>query len=145
MNPRKTVSGWNRHLNAPADMSGIVVTSLSDSESEAPSSRSTSPRRAHDLNQPGHQGFTLSPSLLTHLLATQKNCFDFSQPPPERGLVLYRPLGIPPGSEIVEQWPGHENAVAGPGDSARFEELDDDEDQGMGGMDVDPEEAMQLD
>jgi hypothetical protein len=144
--PEKDSKSPTPHIEALCNNTGIVVTSLSDSESEAPSSRSTSPRRARDLNQPGHQGFTLSPSLLTHLLATQKNCFDFSQPPREKGLVLYRPLGIPPGPKIVEQWPGQSrDSNADFGGSARFEELDEDEDQGMGGMEVDAEEAMQLD
>lgn len=123
---------------------GVVVTSLSDTESEDSSTESSSSRKPIDLNQPGAQGFTLSPSLLTHLLNTQRG--QFAPPPPhqEKGLILYRPLGIPPGPDIVQQWPGQD-------DSSRFEELDDDENTNMGGqndtggMEIDMEEPMELD
>ncbi|KLT38657.1 hypothetical protein CC85DRAFT_305770 [Cutaneotrichosporon oleaginosum] len=105
----------------------IVVTSLSSPE---PSSRSPSPdpgpRRPYSfeehkhLTQPGADGFTISPSLLTHLMAAQSDQFTPAyNAVPERGLVLYRPLGIPPAEHVVKQWDEE------PG---RFEEVDDDED-----------------
>lgn len=133
---------------------GVVVTSLSDTESEASTSRSASPPARREFSQPGTQGFTLSPSLLTHLLATQRDHLrhPLAHPTPEKGLVLYRPLGLPPGGapEIVQQWPGAPNGVDQ--DSGRFEELDEDEDQVVtqvddqgAQMDVDAEEPMQLD
>jgi hypothetical protein len=113
----------------------VVVTSLSDTESEDSSTESISSSKRSDLNQPGAQGFTLSPSLLTHLLNSQRNHF---APTP------YKPLGIPPAPDIVQQWPGQD-------DSSRFEELDDDENTTMGGqedtggMEIDMEEPMELD
>jgi hypothetical protein len=132
------------------DASGIVVTSLSDTESEASISGSPTPLEHSDLNQPGSQGFTLSPSLLTHLLNSQREHFSVPHKSQEKGLILYRPLGIPPGPQIVQQWPAPESNQQY--DSSRFEELDEDEDTGMGmgendsgGMEIDMEEPMQLD
>ena len=55
-----------------ADESGIVITSLGSPSS----SRSTSSDRScssRHLTQPGCQGFTLSPSFLTHLIAAQRD------------------------------------------------------------------------
>lgn len=64
-------------------MTGIYVSSLSDTSSEG---EKTPPV----LSQPGAQGFTLSPSLLTHLLAMHRD-----QVVPvvnqEKGLILYQP------------------------------------------------------
>ena len=126
-----------------ADLAGVVVTSLSDTDSEVSSSDVPSSPKCSDLNQPGLQGFTLSPSLLTHLLNSQRDRFAPTRQQ-ERGLILYRPLGIPPGPDIVQQWPSQD-------DSNRFEELDDDESTVMaghddsGGMEIDMEEAMELD
>ena len=130
-------------LDKYTDLAGVVVTSLSDTESEDSSSESISSSQRSDLNQPGAQGFTLSPSLLTHLLNSQRNHFA-PTPHQEKGLILYRPLGIPPTPDIVQQWPGQD-------DSSRFEELDDDENTAMGGqedtggMEIDMEEPMELD
>lgn len=112
----------------------IVITSLSSPESYAERlSRSPSPdlgpRRQYSyeehkhLAQPGQDGFTISPSLLTHLMAAQSDPFrpDLAyNANPERGLVLYRPLGIPAAENIVKQWDQE--------DDGRFEEVDDDED-----------------
>jgi hypothetical protein len=129
---------------ADADCIGVVVTSLSDTESEGSSTDVSSSPKPSDLNQPGSQGFTLSPSLLTHLLNTQRDQFATPLPQQEKGLILYRPLGIPPAPQIVQQWSGQD-------DSSRFEELDDDENTEMtghdnsGGMEVDMEEPMELD
>jgi hypothetical protein len=52
--------------------------------------------------------------------------------PKERGLILYRPVdfGVPPG--IVEGWSQRETG----NDSARFEELDDDEIGQPGNVDL---------
>jgi hypothetical protein len=125
------------------DLAGVVVTSLSDTESEDSSTESISSSKRSDLKQPGAQGFTLSPSLLTHLLNSQRNHFA-PTPHQEKGLILYRPLGIPPAPDIVQQWPAQD-------DSSRFEELDDDENTAMGGqedtggMEIDMEEPMELD
>lgn len=81
--------------------------------------------------------------MLTRLLAAQKDTsiplpFDFNPNPPghqERGLILYRPMGIPPGidrkqaEEILRQWQGSSAATGQNGaDSGRFEVVDDDED-----------------
>ncbi|GMK58453.1 hypothetical protein CspeluHIS016_0504850 [Cutaneotrichosporon spelunceum] len=107
----------------------IVVTSLSSPESS--STRSPSPdavarqpysyEEHKNLMQPGDDGFTISPSLLTHLMAAQSD--QFRNPAfhtvPERGLVLYRPVGVTPAQDVVRQWEEE------PG---RFEDLDDDED-----------------
>jgi hypothetical protein len=128
--------------------SGIVVTSLSDTESEDSSTEPTSTHKSNKLDQPGEQGFTLSPSLLTHLLNTQRDKFT-TMPPQEKGLILYRPLGILPAPQIVQQWPGQD--FINQDDSSRFEELDDDENTEMagqadsGGMEIDMEEPMELD
>lgn len=129
------------------------MTTLSDTESETSSdSRSTSPQPRREFSQPGDQGFTLHPSLLTHLLANQRDhlATHLNASAPEKGLVLYRPLGIQavPNPEIVQQWPGQPNLSD---DSGRFEILDDDENSSFaqaaddGAMDVDAEEPMQLD
>ncbi|GFZ50950.1 hypothetical protein JCM24511_08708 [Saitozyma sp. JCM 24511] len=144
----------------------IVITALSPTSSRS-SSPETSPSR--NLSQPGEQGFTLSPSLLTHLLAAQREHWNkphisnlnFDQPKSETGLVLYRPLGIPPGmlqnlpnvspamaDEVVRMWrQGMMLNVSE--DESRFEDLDDDEDLegGRGGADgaVDTSEAMEVD
>lgn len=129
---------------------GIIVTSLSDTESEASSSRTASPPPSRDFSQPGSQGFTLSPSFLTHLLATQRHSLKrpLHQQGVEKGLVLYRPIGIQlphVDPEIVEHWPGSHND-----DSSRFEVLDADEsattgEQESADMDIDAEEPMVLD
>lgn len=83
--------------------------------------------------------------MLTRLLAARKDSsiqlpFDLNNASsqPERGLVLYRPLGIPPGiasrmngknaEEIVREWQRDMAASKGHGDSGRFEVVDDDED-----------------
>jgi len=68
-------------------MTGIVITSLGSSDSSQSSSPSSSPQR--HLSQPGAQGFTLSPSLLTHLLSAHHTAHP-SLPTPKE-LVLYRP------------------------------------------------------
>lgn len=136
----------------------IVVTSL-DSPSPEPSpdfddmrSRSTTasppPRDSQDasynyeenrnLSQPGTQGFTISPSLLTHILNAQRDQFgtqpNFSVEPAERGLVLYRPLGGMPAEDVVRQWQQKAKGknrvrpqIPDP-DGHRFELVDDDED-----------------
>jgi hypothetical protein len=105
----------------------IVVTSLSSPEpssGERSPSPDPGPRRQYSyeehkhLTQPGADGFTISPSLLTHLMAAQSDDFRPAyNAVPERGLVLYRPLGIP-AEDVVKQWDEE------PG---RFEEVDDDE------------------
>ncbi|BEI79928.1 hypothetical protein CcaverHIS002_0104570 [Cutaneotrichosporon cavernicola] len=107
----------------------IVVTSLSSPESSTTRSPSPDPgpRRQYSyeehkhLMQPGDDGFTISPSLLTHLMTAQSD--QFRKPAfhavPERGLVLYRPLGVSPAEDVVQKWEEE------PG---RFEVLDDDED-----------------
>lgn len=65
-------------------------------------------------------------------------------PHQEKGLILYRPLGITPAPNIVQHWPAQD-------DSNRFEELDDDETTEMAGhddsrgMEIDIEEPMELD
>ncbi|ODN73420.1 hypothetical protein L202_07945 [Cryptococcus amylolentus CBS 6039] len=150
MRTRKTV--WHE-----PEKDRIVITSLSDSDSR--SSRSPSPEVPEvelaqgRLSQPGEHGFTLSPSLLTHLMRARRD-YDFQVPLSEllrnneRGLTLYRPLGIPPGKwkdDIVRTW---EEAQAD-ADAGRFEEIDEDEDftqssnpcerQSAEGMDVEPE------
>ncbi|WVW86320.1 hypothetical protein I302_108362 [Kwoniella bestiolae CBS 10118] len=103
----------------------IVITSLSDTSSSR-DSRSASPEDDRYLSQPGMKGFTISPSLLTHLLKTQRDQFAVKDLPPNNSLVLYRPLGIAPGEwddAIVKMWQTND----GYEDSGRFEELDDDE------------------
>ncbi|WWD03802.1 hypothetical protein V865_001858 [Kwoniella europaea PYCC6329] len=109
----------------------IIITSLSDASSSRESSRSASPEPAADdvrnLSQPGMRGFTISPSLLTHLLKTQRDQLSGRKvSPTSSSLILYRPLGIPPGEwndDIVKAWKPDEEYV----DSGRFEMLDDDE------------------
>lgn len=113
----------------------IVVTSLSAGSSRSPSP-DPGPRRADHtysyqehkhLAQPGDSGFTISPSLLTHIIGAQQENMLPSMPK-ERGLILYRPIG-PPGvgtpEDVVKHWDG--NYV----DSGRFEEIDDDEETMM--------------
>jgi hypothetical protein len=137
-----TVFGCGFHV----DVSGIVITSISPS-----SSRSTSPdgSSSRNLSQPGEQGFTLSPSLLTHLLAAQREHWSsygttpnlsFDIPNRERGLVLYRPLGIPPGitEEVARMW--SEGGVPTHDDEARFEDLDNEE-----VIQAEPSAAMEVD
>ncbi|OCF77458.1 hypothetical protein I204_01446 [Kwoniella mangroviensis CBS 8886] len=109
----------------------IIITSLSDASSSRESSRSASPEPTADdvrnLSQPGMRGFTISPSLLTHLLKTQRDQLSGRKVSPNsNSLILYRPLGIPPGEwndVIVKAWKPDEEYV----DSGRFEILDDDE------------------
>ncbi|ODN94862.1 hypothetical protein L198_05010 [Cryptococcus wingfieldii CBS 7118] len=147
MRKRKTV--WHE-----PEKDRIVITSLSDSDSR--SSRSPSPEvelaQGH-LSQPGEHGFTLSPSLLTHLMRARRD-YDFQVPLSEllrnneRGLTVYRPLGISPGKwkdDIVKTW---EEAQAD-ADAGRFEEIDEDEGRSFTqfsnlseGMDVEPEVAQ---
>ncbi|TYJ58016.1 hypothetical protein B9479_001375 [Cryptococcus floricola] len=151
MRKRKTV--WHE-----PDKDRIVITSLSDSDSR--SSRSPSPEvelAQARLSQPGEHGFILSPSLLTHLMKAHRY-YDFQVPlnellrNNERGLTVYRPLGISPGKwqdDIVKTW---EEAQAD-ADAGRFEEIDEDEAhnftqssnlgerQSAEGMDVDTEVA----
>ncbi|OWZ35541.1 hypothetical protein C356_05049 [Cryptococcus neoformans c45] len=111
----------------------IVITSLSDSDSR--SSRSPSPEtEGRYFSQPGEQGFTISPSLLTHLMNVHRNG-DLKGPLQDllknnqKSLTLYRPLGIPADrwkESIVKTWEEARNYD----DSARFEEIDDAEDFG---------------
>ena len=108
-----------------ADESGIVITSLGSPSS----SRSTSSERSsRHLTQPGYQGFTLSPSFLTHLLAAQRDQCD-PRGSPSKSLTLYRPRI--PLAKIVETWRGMPEVRddAGPevrvDDAGRFEEVDD--------------------
>ncbi|EIW71933.1 hypothetical protein TREMEDRAFT_72608 [Tremella mesenterica DSM 1558] len=124
----------------------IVITSLSDTSTS--SSRSTSPnsRAIRTLEQPGMRGFTLSPSLLTHLLNAQRGDISTLHLPQstERSLVMYRPAVLPPGfsdwarkmlpnvnldlpmqgSEVVRTWRGEPGVIMD--DEGRFEELNDD-------------------
>ncbi|WVF67243.1 hypothetical protein IAT40_001991 [Kwoniella sp. CBS 6097] len=151
----------------------IVITSLSDASSSRGSSRSPSPESTSadeqlHLSQPGDQGFMLSPSLLTHLLKAQRdqlNGMTNNAQQNRNSLVLYRPLGIPPGQTttnsadaawtdpVVKSWQPGENYV----DSGRFEEVDDDEnldepaetqaveDEGMMTMDIDDDGDVAMD
>lgn len=85
------------------------------------------------LSQPGVQGFTISPSLLTHILNAQRSQTvpgPYSVHP-ERGLVLYRPLGIPGADHVVKEWAPAGHLYPDP-DGHRFEEVDDDEDLSCG-------------
>jgi hypothetical protein len=145
----------------------IVVTSLSSPESSPPPqgarisrahSRDASPDPASDkpysftenrhLSQPGSQGFTISPSLLTHILNAQREQLPFdvnAHTAPERGLVLYRPVpGM--GRPVVEEWNDANHVPLD--DSGRFEEVDDDEELTTGqqqdaNMDMDEETPWQ--
>ncbi|WWC95029.1 hypothetical protein V866_001881 [Kwoniella sp. B9012] len=109
----------------------IIITSLSDASSSRESSRSASPEPTADdvrnLSQPGMRGFTISPSLLTHLLKTQRDQLSGRKvSPTSNSLILYRPLGISQdewNDDIVKAWKPDEEYV----DSGRFEMLDDDE------------------
>lgn len=110
-----------------------MITSLSDSDSR--SSRSPSPEtEGRYLSQPGEQGFTISPSLLTHVMNVHRNG-DLKGPLQDllknnqKSLTLYRPLGISADrwkESIVKTWEEARNYD----DSARFEEIDDAEDFG---------------
>ncbi|ORX39368.1 hypothetical protein BD324DRAFT_649444 [Kockovaella imperatae] len=101
----------------------IIITSLGSSDSEVSPESTPSPEtRRRYLSQPGAQGFTLSPSLLTHLLNSSQS---LPRPPAEKGLVLYRSMPIP-SDQIVNEWHGHPN-IGHENDSLRFEEIDDDE------------------
>jgi hypothetical protein len=107
---------------------GIIITSIGSPDSSA-SERSLSPEvEDKRLAQPGANGFTLNPSLLTHLLSRHD---DLALPfqPKERGLVLYKPLGIQPGSSdyVVQTWQGYPGLAQD--DAGRFEEIDDEEDR----------------
>jgi hypothetical protein len=109
---------------------GIVITSLGSDSSRSPSPDlgELSPETRRRLSQPGAQGFTLSPSLLTHLLNVRPDQLPHPSKQIENSLVLYRPLGIPPGRQadtVVKQWNGNP-AVLSYGDN-RFEEIDNDE------------------
>jgi hypothetical protein len=109
------------------------------------------------LTQPGNQGFTISPSLLTHIINARREQFAPDHPVPERGLVLYRPVGLEnPGDPVVQEWQWDGN-VPLTQDSDRFEEVDDDEDlmtdaAMQNGMNVEggasgweePDEAMEI-
>ena len=109
-----------------------MITSL-DSSSSSSRSRSQSPPRRF-LNQPGSQGFTLSPSLLTHLLNARKDDLrayglGHLASKHDKGLVLYKPMGIPPGmDDIVKTWRGAPRLDE---DEGRFEDLDEDEDTSL--------------
>lgn len=109
----------------------IVVTSLSSPEHSRSPSPDTGPRRSgraysyaenKKLNQPGDSGFTISPSLLTHIIGAQKDVH-VPMPMPQRELVLYRPIGQPGvgREDVVKHWDGEYV------DSGRFEMIDDDE------------------
>ena len=130
---------------------GIVITSIGSPTS----SRESSPDHSRYLSQPGNKGFTISPSLLTHLLNSQREGLDMPFPMNgEKGLVLYRPTKLPAGwtDEIVKAW------QQGLGqDEGRFEEVDeigvdeivadglengDGDDIGHAGMDMDEEMVM---
>lgn len=114
----------------------IVVTSLESPVSSPGRSPSPDPgpRRAYSyeenkkLSQPGDTGFTISPSLLTHLMAAQSDHFRNGSTSfnPERGLVLYRPLGIPGAENVVKQWDPSQSMSLD--DEGRFEEVNDDDD-----------------
>lgn len=88
-----------------------------------------------NLSQPGSHGFTISPSLLTHILNAQRDQFgtqpNYSVEPAERGLVLYRPIGGMPADDVVRQWQqkakNQRPQIPDP-DGHRFELVDDDED-----------------
>lgn len=117
----------------------IVVTDLSPEGSRSPSPETETDKRRYSLKdnqhlaQPGHQGFTISPSLLTHILNAQRDQFANSHPQtgPERGLVLYRPIPFNNNPQsVVEEWSGAPRLSQIP-DSGRFEEVDDDEDLSM--------------
>lgn len=91
---------------------GIVITSLGSPNSSQSSSRSTSPQR--HLSQPGAQGFTLSPSLLTHLLNSHRNTHT-AAPAGPRDLVVYR----------SPTWDRSDLNVVS--DANRFQEIDDED------------------
>ncbi|TXT10792.1 hypothetical protein VHUM_02297 [Vanrija humicola] len=128
----------------------IVVTSLSSPES-SPSPKREPPKDSYydyetnkHLSQPGASGFTISPSLLTHIINAQRDQIvggGFQDSPSqERGLVLYRPLGIPAAEDVVK-YPDT--------DGHRFEVVDDDEDlmsaePAVVGMPVDDDAGMDV-
>lgn len=124
----------------------IVITSLSSPEGSPPpdtahpypfadddgngNGRTYSFNENRNLSQPGAHGFTISPSLLTHIINAQRNQSVQTPyvPGGERGLVLYRPIGTPAADNVVKEWhPGHHHTIPDP-DGDRFEEVDDDED-----------------
>ncbi|KAL7424469.1 hypothetical protein Q5752_000153 [Cryptotrichosporon argae] len=121
----------------------IVVTSLSSPTHASRSSRSPTPDGDYDyashshLAQPGQQGFTISPSLLTHIMNAQRDQL-IPAPSAEKGLVLYRPLGIYPATGSAPSGVGLGLGLQGSAQPrleeslGRFEELGDD------GMDVEP-------
>lgn len=133
---RRKERGWyepekdreSKLLASDSDRPGIVVTSLSSSRESSVDSRA-SDKPIH-LAQPGLQGFTISPSLLTRLLAEHRNRVDPNLPP-EKALVPYKPL-LPPGAnwdEIVRMWRGDVGAADQTiSDTGRFEEISDDVD-----------------
>ena len=132
----------------PLRFLGIVITSLgSSSSSRSSSSDRSSAQSPRHITQPGSQGFTLSPSFLTHLLAAQRDQFGVDPlggRKREQGLILWRPPAMPPGwpSEVVKTW----GAASGSrGEEGRSEKMDDDEvgQDEIGEMDVD--EDMQMD
>lgn len=152
MSQKKIVSHLHRYISlwTEADMVGIIYTRLSESPSRS-SERERSSSPPVQLSQPGTNGFTISPSMLTRLLAATK---DSSIPFPtqfpqqrEMGLVLYRPLGIQAGQHlnqgdvrgIVREWAGKE------GDSGRFEVVDEDEDLTLGDAEMEGQEAGDMD
>lgn len=131
---RKSTASRDERVTELTHGVGIVITSIGSPDSSV-SSRSPSPTpseqdrqaQARKLTQPGLQGFTLSPSLLTHLLSTQRDNLTASQMASmglsgEKGLVLYR---SPPNFGIVQEWPGQD--MTSIVDEGRFEELDEDE------------------
>lgn len=159
----------------------IVVTSLSSPESSPPppNRRGSSPSPKRDpppkesyydyetnkhLTQPGTSGFTISPSLLTHIINAQRDQIvggGFQDSPSqERGLVLYRPLGIPAAEDVVKEWSAHGRRGSSSSrqkpphqfpdpDAHRFEEVDDDEDlmsseQPVVGVPVDDDAGMDI-
>lgn len=126
----------------PCRPSGIVVTNLGSPSS----SRSSSPDSDRHLEQPGNNGFTLNPSLLTHLLYTQRNQYSgLSRPSrPEKGLIIYRPVGIYPGvsDEVVQQWQGFPQVAHE--DATRFEVLEDDMEPMRMGMGVEEDVSMDM-
>lgn len=124
----------------------IVVTSLSSSRDSSVDSRA-SDKPIH-LAQPGLQGFTISPSLLTRLLAEHRNRIDPNLPP-EKALVPYKPL-LPPGAnwdEIVRMWRGDLAAADQTiSDTGRFEEISDEiDDQAVPANAADTDVDMSMD
>jgi hypothetical protein len=97
--------------------------------------------------QPGENGFTISPSMLTRLLAARDNTLPLPFPQQrEMGLVLYRPLGIAAEPDrdvrdVVREWRG-----AMLEDSGRFEVIETEESSILDKGGVTPaEEGMDID